>query len=91
MEAAYEDQLQGNKGIKLELKDNLGRPVGSYKNGVLDSLAISGKDLITGLDLELQAYGELLMHAKTGSIVAIEPSSGEVLTMISAHLTIPIY
>ena len=84
LEKEYEKELRGKKGIKNLLKDNLGRIVGPYKEGKMDSIAISGKDLISSLDLDLQAYGELLMQNKTGSIVAIEPKTGEVLAMLSA-------
>ncbi len=83
LEAAYEDELKGRKGAKYVLKDNLGREVGPYKNGKQDSTATSGKDLITTLDIDLQSYGELLMQNKTGSIVAIEPKTGEILTIVS--------
>lgn len=84
IEYTYESQLRGAKGIKYSLKDNLGRVVSSFDEGKLDSSAVSGSELITSIDLELQAYGEELMGGKIGSIVAIEPSSGEILTMLSA-------
>lgn len=84
LEAYYEEQLRGRKGVQFIFKDNLGRNVGAFKDGAQDSAAISGYDLISSLDLDLQAYGEELLQNKTGSIVAIEPSTGEVLTMISA-------
>lgn len=84
LEAAYENELKGVKGVRYTMKDNLGREVGPYKDGKLDNPAVSGDDLITTLDLDLQAYGELLLQNKTGSIVAIEPESGEILSMISA-------
>lgn len=84
LELAYEPLLKGEKGVKLVLKDNLGREVGPYKNGGLDEPAISGQDLITTIDLELQQYGEALMQNKIGAIVAIEPASGEVLAMVSS-------
>lgn len=84
IELAYEAELQGKKGARYVLRDNMGREVGSYKDGLFDTSAVSGFDLITGLDLELQKYGELLMKGKTGAIVAIEPTSGEILTYISA-------
>lgn len=84
LELAYEEELRGIKGVKYILKDNLGRDVGPYKDGSLDSVATSGHDLISSLDIELQAYGEQLMQNKIGSIVAIEPSSGEILAMISS-------
>lgn len=84
LEGTYETYLRGRKGMHYYLKDNLGRVVGPYLDGELDSLAISGKNLITSIDLELQRYAETLMQNKTGSIVAIEPSTGEVLAMVSA-------
>ncbi len=83
LELAYEDYLRGSKGVQYVLKDNLGREVGPYKEGALDSSAVSGHDLITSIDLGLQEYGEYLMQGKTGSIVAIEPQTGEILSMIS--------
>lgn len=84
LEYAYEEALRGKKGVNYVLKDNLGRIVDRFKDGVLDSAAISGTDLITTLDLDLQAYGEKLLQNKKGSIVAIEPATGEVLAMVSA-------
>jgi len=84
LEQAYEEILRGEKGARYVLKNNLGRVVDSYDNGRLDTAAISGKNLITTLDLKLQTYGEQLMANKIGSVVAIEPKTGEVLAMISA-------
>ncbi len=84
LEAYYEEELRGKKGIQFILKDNLGRRVGPYKDGSLDSAAVSGLDLISSLDLDLQRYAEKLLANKTGSIVAIEPSTGEILAMTSA-------
>lgn len=84
IEKSYEKVLRGVKGQKFILKDNFGRDVASYNNGELDKYPTSGTDLITSLDLELQKYGELLMGNKRGSIVAIEPSTGEILCMISS-------
>lgn len=84
LEQSYESELRGIKGIEFMLKDNLGRDVGPYKDGKLDSIPLPGKDIITSIDLELQAYGELLMQNKVGSIVAIEPSTGEILAMVSS-------
>ena len=83
LELSYEDTLRGEKGTALILKDNLGREVGPYKDGVLDKRAVFGKDLITTIDLELQKYGEQLMEQKIGAVVALEPTTGEVLAMIS--------
>jgi penicillin-binding protein 2 len=83
LELAYEDTLRGEKGVKLILKDNLGRDVDAYKGGELDKDPISGKDMISSIDLDLQAYGEQLMQNKIGSIVAIDPRDGEILAMVS--------
>ncbi|NNE26717.1 MAG: penicillin-binding protein 2 [Saprospiraceae bacterium] len=84
LEKKYEDLLRGKKGVKFLVRDNLGREVSSFNNGRLDSLALAGTDLISTLDLELQQYAESLMEGKRGSIVAIEPKTGEILTMLSA-------
>lgn len=84
LERTYEYALRGAKGVNYVLKDNLGRYVESFDGGRLDSAAVSGSDVYVSLDLDLQAYGEALMANKLGSIVAIEPSSGEILSMISA-------
>jgi penicillin-binding protein 2 len=84
LESEYETYLRGKKGYTSLLKDNLGRIVGKYMNGDFDSVATPGKDLISSIDIHLQAYGEHLMQGKTGSVVAIEPATGQVLCMISA-------
>ncbi len=84
IEKQFEELLKGTKGIEYVLKDNIGRKVGPYKDGSLDSIAQSGYELTSSMDLNLQAYGELLMGNKIGSIVAIEPTTGEILSMISA-------
>ncbi len=84
LEGTYEEYLRGKKGMEYLLKDNLGRVVGPYLEGALDSMAVSGKNLITGIDQELQRYAESLMQNKLGSIVAIEPATGEILAMVSA-------
>lgn len=84
LERTYQDVLEGSKGVSYMLKDNRGRNVGVFDEGRLDSSAVAGADIISGIDLDLQAYGELLMDGKTGSIVAIEPQTGEILTMISS-------
>lgn len=83
IEAAYEDYLRGQKGVTALLRDNLGRIVGKYKNGELDTAAVAGHDLYTSIDVRLQEYGEYLLQNKTGSIVAIDPKTGQILTMIS--------
>ena len=84
LESKYEDRLRGKKGYTFLLKDNLGRIVGSYLEGKIDTIPTSGDDLISSISADLQAYGEKLMQNKTGSVVAIEPHSGEILAMISA-------
>ncbi|MEZ4910162.1 MAG: penicillin-binding protein 2 [Saprospiraceae bacterium] len=84
IELAYEYDLSGTKGIKYILKDNLGRRIGAYENGALDSLPTSGKDIMMSIDLTLQAYADSLLSNKKGGIVAIEPSTGEILALVSA-------
>ncbi|MDF1696934.1 MAG: penicillin-binding protein 2 [Saprospiraceae bacterium] len=84
LERTYEGELKGQKGVGYVLKDNLGRYVESFEDGRLDSSAISGSDIISTIDLDLQKYGEALMQNKMGSIVALEPSTGEILTMLSS-------
>ncbi|MEM9991969.1 MAG: penicillin-binding transpeptidase domain-containing protein, partial [Bacteroidota bacterium] len=86
VELSYENRLRGQKGYRYVLKDNLGREVGSYQDGKLDeeNQAIAGQDLIASLDIELQRYCEQLMQNKRGAVVAIEPSSGEILSMLSS-------
>jgi penicillin-binding protein 2 len=84
LESRYENFLRGKKGISYVLKDNLGRPLGAYQDGKVDSLSIAGKDINSTIDIELQQYGEELLAGKSGSVVAIEPTTGEVLAMISA-------
>jgi penicillin-binding protein 2 len=84
IEKNFEKLLKGEKGVKYLIKDNLGRPVSDFENGRLDSSAVAGKDLQLSLDMELQAFGEKLMQNKRGSIVAIEPKTGEILSILSA-------
>nr|MBS0036689.1 penicillin-binding protein 2 [Saprospiraceae bacterium] len=84
VERIYEPELRGNKGIHFILKDNLGRYVGPFSNRMLDSSAVSGKNHMATIDLEIQAYAEELLRNKKGSVVAIEPSTGEVLVMASS-------
>lgn len=84
IERTYEPLLRGVKGISYLLRDNLGREVGVIEQGKLDSAAVSGADLQITLDIDLQLLGEQLLRNKKGSIVCIEPASGEVLAMVSA-------
>lgn len=84
LEASYEKFLRGDKGAEYQLKDNFGRKVGSYRHGERDATAYSGMDLISTLQIDLQTYAESLMKDKIGSIVAIEPATGEILTTVSS-------
>lgn len=84
IEKAYETVLRGKKGVHIEVVDVHNRPQGSYMNGIYDTLSIAGKDIECTIDAKLQEYGERLMHNKMGSIVAIEPSTGEILAFISS-------
>jgi penicillin-binding protein 2 len=84
IETKYETFLRGTKGVNFLLKDNLGRIVGPFQEGASDTLPTSGHDMISSIDIDLQTYGEMLMQGKTGSIVAIEPTTGEILAMVSA-------
>lgn len=83
IEKQYEEVLRGRKGVKYIQKDRFNRDIGPYKNGTLDTLPEQGKAIKITLDKKLQEYGELLMNGKRGGVVAIEPSTGEILTMIS--------
>lgn len=84
VEESYEDLLRGVKGVKYIQKDKFNREIGSYKNGKYDTIAVQGEDINLTLDAELQKYGEELMINKRGGIVAIEPSSGEILALVTA-------
>ena len=83
IEAYYEEYLRGQRGVRFKLRNVDGVEKGSFKNGELDTLSVPGQDITTTLDLDLQQYGEYLMNGKSGSIIAIEPSSGEILAMVS--------
>ncbi|ULC59238.1 penicillin-binding protein 2 [Flaviramulus sp. BrNp1-15] len=84
VEASYEKTLRGIKGIKFIQKDRFNRNIGPYKEGVFDTIPEQGKDITITIDAQLQAYGELLMKNKRGGVIAIEPSSGEILAMVAA-------
>lgn len=84
LESAYEESLRGVKGVKYQMVNVRGLVKGKFKNGVYDSLASPGSTIKTSLDLDLQQYAEYLMEEKRGSVVAIEPKTGEILTFISA-------
>lgn len=83
IEEAYENEIRGKKGVKIFLVDVYSRLKGSYEEGRRDSDALQGKNVISSIDMDLQAYGEYLMQNKSGSIVAIEPETGEVLALVS--------
>ena len=84
VENSYEKELRGSKGVEFIVRDVWNRPKGSFKNGALDSMAIHGKDLTICLDIKLQEYAEKLLKNKKGSIVAIEPKTGEILSLVSS-------
>ncbi|MBX2900193.1 MAG: peptidoglycan glycosyltransferase [Cyclobacteriaceae bacterium] len=83
IEAFYEEFLRGKRGVRFKLRNVKGIEKGSFKNGEYDTLSVPGANLYTGIDLDLQQYGEFLMKGKAGSIVAIEPASGEILSLVS--------
>ena len=84
VERSYEKYLRGEKGVQILLRDAHGRIQGSYRHGELDHSPVPGKNLTLAIDLQLQALGERLLEGKIGSVVAIEPQTGEVLCMVSS-------
>ena len=84
IEKSYEKYLRGEKGVEVLLRDAHGRVQGHYMDGQLDRPSVPGKNLTLGLDIDLQMLGERLMQNKIGAIVAIEPSTGEILCMVSS-------
>lgn len=84
VEKAYESVLRGQRGVRNMMVDSRGIAKGHYANGAYDTVAISGERLISSLDLRIQKLGEKLMQNKVGSIVAIEPSTGEILAFVSS-------
>ena len=84
IEAAREKELRGEKGYTIWLRNSKNKIESRYKDGEMDKEAIPGKDITTTIDAELQHYGQMLMQNKVGSLVAIEPSTGEILTMVSS-------
>lgn len=83
IEKQYESLLRGQKGVEVMMRDARGRIQGSYHNGELDSVATAGSDLTLTLDIRLQQYAEQLLGDMVGSVVAIEPATGEILAMAS--------
>lgn len=84
LEKIYEEAIRGTNGVEFVLKDNLGREVEKFENGNFDKKAISGYDIQLSIDIELQKFGDSLMQNKVGGIVAIEPSTGEILCQITS-------
>ncbi|MCB9182038.1 MAG: penicillin-binding protein 2 [Flavobacteriales bacterium] len=84
LESSYEKELRGRRGVRYVLVDVHNNIKGPYKDGQYDTLAVEGKDLYTGLDAQLQRYGEDLMRNKKGSVVALDPRNGEVLCLVTS-------
>ncbi|MDR2087536.1 MAG: penicillin-binding protein 2 [Dysgonamonadaceae bacterium] len=84
IEKSYESCLRGEKGVEILLRDAHGRIKGKYEDGLSDVAPVSGKDLTLSIDIDLQAYGEELMKNKLGSIIMIQPKTGEILCMVSS-------
>ena len=84
IEKSYEKELRGEKGLKVMMVDVHNREMGSFMDGELDRDPIPGKDIYLGLDADLQAYGEQLMVGKIGSIVAVEPATGQILAFVTS-------
>ncbi len=84
IEQSYEEALRGKKGVEIYMVDVHNRIKGSYQDGRYDTAAVVGTNLTITIDYPLQKYGETLMQNKIGSIVAIEPSTGEILCLVSS-------
>lgn len=84
IEAAREKELRGEKGYNIMLRDSRNKIMSRYQDGEMDKEAVPGKDITTTIDAKLQHYGQMLMNNKVGSLVAIEPSTGEILTLVSS-------
>ena len=83
IEAFYENELSGKRGVRFKLRNVSGIEKGSFKDGAYDTLSVPGKNLNLTIDIDLQEYGEKLLNGKVGSLVAIDPSTGEILSIIS--------
>src|SRR5688572_13268140 len=83
LEAYYEKVLMGQRGVEFMIKDNKNRLVGSYEDRIFDTAAVAGRGLRTYIDIELQQLAEKLMTNKVGAVVAIDPKTGGILTMVS--------
>ncbi len=84
VEQYFEEYLRGRKGVRIIQRDKFNREIGSYKNGVYDTISMRGSDITLSIDIALQQYGTELMINKRGGIVAIEPNTGEILALITA-------
>jgi penicillin-binding protein 2 len=84
LEEQYEEQLRGKRGVKFVMQNVRGVNKGSWKNGEYDTLAVAGQNLITTIDVEVQKYADTLMQNKVGAVLAVEPSTGEILVSVSA-------
>lgn len=84
IEAAREKELRGEKGYAIFLRNSRNKIESRYRDGEMDKEAIPGNDITTTIDADLQKYGQMLMQNKVGSLVAIEPSTGEILTLVSS-------
>lgn len=91
LEASYEKELMGERGVQYLIKDNFSRIQGSYEGGAMDVAAEAGSNLYTSLDIKLQELGEKLMTNKVGSIVAIDPRTGGIIAMVSSPTYNPGY
>ncbi|MHC1706928.1 MAG: penicillin-binding protein 2 [Bacteroidales bacterium] len=84
IEKSYEEELRGIKGARIIMVDVFNREKGSFQEGRYDTVAVMGRNLYSSLDMDLQEYGELLMTNKRGSVVAVEPESGEILALVTS-------
>ena len=84
IEATCEEYLKGEKGYNIYLRNSHNKIESRYRDGEMDKEAVPGKDITTAIDAELQHYGQMLMQNKVGSLVAIEPATGEILTLVSS-------
>lgn len=84
LEKYYEETIRGQRGVKIMMVNRFNKEIGSYKEGMYDTAAVDGISIMSTLDAELQEYGEYLMQNKKGSIVAIEPATGEILVLVSS-------
>ncbi|MDR0385448.1 MAG: penicillin-binding protein 2 [Prevotellaceae bacterium] len=84
IEESYEEVLRGKKGVSIYLRDSRNRVVEPFENGKFDTTTVPGKNLVSTIDCDLQEYVQTLMQNKLGSVVAIEPSTGEILALVSS-------